>query len=335
MSTKQQVLELLKNSGNEFLSGQQIAEEIFVTRAAVWKAIKALEKDGYDIDAVTNKGYRLKADIQKMSGEAIKLYLEQERTSANNLDIIYFENIDSTNDYAKEYSNKNFGREVVVIAESQNKGKGRRGRDFYSPKGTGIYMSLLLYPDASPAKATLYTCMMADCVCEAIKEVTDIDTSIKWVNDVYLEDKKIAGILTEGMTSLEDGKLSYMVIGVGVNVYAPVDGFPDEIAKTAGALISNTNSEAFDIRNKLCASIISHFYEKYKAGDMSFVEGYKSKSMLTGKYVKLLTPGHDEKKTSKGYALVTGIDDECHLLVKYDDGTTDTLSCGEVSVVKY
>lgn len=331
MSTRQQVLELLKNTSG-FLSGQEIADKIYVTRAAVWKAIKALEKDGYQIDAVTNKGYRLKADIQKMSGESIAMYLS-ENGIGDELAVHYFENLDSTNDYAKEFSKT--GIEAVFVAESQNKGKGRKGRDYYSPKGTGIYMSLLLYPDVEPKKATMYTCMMADCVCEAIKEVANMETSIKWVNDIYLNEKKIAGILTEGMTSFEEGKMSYMVIGVGINVYAPFDGFPEGIAKTAGYLLNDTKGESVDIRNRLCASIITHFYKKYKANDKSFIDGYRNKSMLIGKYVKLLTAGHDEKKTSKGYALVTGIDNECHLQIKYDDGSTDSLSCGEVSVVKY
>lgn len=332
MKTKDQVLGLLKSSGNNYLSGQEIADRIYVSRAAVWKAIKSLEKDGFVIDAVTNRGYRLKTDSKMISAESVKRFLGDNAEHFG--EIIYQDNVDSTNEWAKNYSNSNYGVDAVFVADSQNKGKGRRGRDFFSPSGTGLYMSMLLYPDTTPEKATLYTCMMAECLCEAIKEVTDIDVQIKWVNDIYYGDRKIAGILTEGMTSMEDGKLSYMVIGVGVNIYNPFDGFPEGLNKTAGYLLDTVSED--DVRSRLCATIIKKFRAYFdNPDDMSFIEGYRNKSMLIGKYVKLLTADHEEKKTSRGYAKVVGIDDMCHLKICYDDGTETTLSCGEVSVVKY
>lgn len=341
MTTKEQVLGLLEANGNNYLSGQEIADKIYVSRAAVWKAIKSLEKEGYEIDAVTNKGYRLKCDVKLMNAktitECLKCNSGTEETSENNWkygQIFYEDTVESTNDWAKNYSNAHFGEPAVFVADSQTKGKGRRGRDFFSPSGTGLYMSMLLYPDITPEKATLFTCMMAECLCEAIREVTEKEVKIKWVNDIYLGDKKIAGILTEGMTSMEDGKLSYMVIGVGVNIYNPYDGFPEGLDKTAGYLLEKMSDE--DIRSQLCAAIISRFMEYYnKPEDKSFINGYRNKSMLIGKYVKLLTADHEEKKASKGYAKVIGIDDMCHLLIEYDDGTEGALSCGEVSVVKY
>lgn len=335
MSTKQQVLDILKNNENDFLSGQEMADRIYVSRAAVWKAIKALEKEGYKIDAVTNKGYRLKNETKAISRDTITGELVIAGVQKSFIDeVCFYDTVDSTNEAAKIYSNIHPEVPALFVAESQSKGKGRRGREFYSPSGTGLYMSLLLYPDTTPEKSTMFTCMMAVCVCKAIKEVTGIDTSIKWVNDIYLGDRKVAGILTEGMTSLEDGKLQYMVVGVGVNIYQPFDGFPDAISKSAGYILDHVDET--DIRSKLCASIVKNFMTYYEAyEDRSFVEEYREKSMLIGKYVKLLTPGHGERKVSKGYARVTGIDDMCHLNIEYDDGTCETLNCGEVSVVKY
>ncbi len=331
MSTKEQVLALLKSSGNNYLSGQEIADKIYVSRAAVWKAIKTLEKEGYVIDAITNRGYRIKTESQSISASSITRYLNMD--IVGNMDVLYLANVDSTNEWAKRYSSDNYGRVSVMIADSQTKGKGRKGRDFYSPAGTGIYMSLLLYPESMPQQSAIYTCMMADCVCEAIKEITGIDTQIKWVNDIYYQDKKIAGILTEGITSMEDGKLQYLIIGVGINIYKPYDGFPEDINKSAGFLLDTIAKE--DVRSRICAAVINRFMSCYSDPmDRSFIEGYRAKSMLIGKYVKMLTPGHD-KKMSKGYALVLGVDDDCHLCIRYEDGTEDTLSCGEVSVVKY
>ena len=331
MTTKQQVLELLKQNGNLFLSGQEIAEKIFVSRAAVWKAIKSLEKEGYVIDAVTNKGYRLKQKLESMNAD--NLQAELLAHGLHNFELFYYDNVESTNESAKSYSSTNYGKPALFVADSQSKGKGRRGRDFFSPSGTGLYMSLLVYPDTTPEQATLFTCMMADCVCEAIKEVTGIETQIKWVNDIYYNDRKIAGILTEGMTSMEDGKLSFLVIGVGINLFMPYEGFPTEISKTAGYLLDTMDA---DIRGKLCAYIVKKFMDYYNnPDDLSYISGYKNKSMLIGKYVKLLTPTHEEKKSSKGYALVTGIDDNCHLQIEYEDGAKASLSYGEVSVVKY
>lgn len=335
MKTKDRVLEILRNNGSQYISGQEIADEIFVTRAAVWKAIKALEKDGYEIDAVTNKGYRIIEETKSLSEEEIRKHFNTSGLNEGHYgQLLYYDNVDSTNEEAKRYSGDNPGREAIFVAESQSRGRGRKGRDFFSPSGTGLYMSLLLYPDITPEKATLFTCMMAVAVCDAIKEVTDIDVEIKWVNDIYYQDKKIAGILTEGMTSMKDGKMLNMVIGIGINIYMPYEGFPENIAKTAGFLLGRVEEE--DIRSILCASIIKSFRRYYdNPGDESFIRGYKEKSMLIGKYVKLLTPNHDEKKKSKGYAKVVGIDDECHLNIEYDDGSRETLSCGEVSVVKY
>ncbi len=332
-TTKEKVLDFLRKNSNKYISGQEIADRIYVTRAAVWKAIKAIQADGYNIDAVTNKGYRLLLEAPVLDEETIR-HLLITRYSINLVDreLLLYEEVDSTNNIARQYAEAHYGKESVVVAMSQTSGRGRRGREFFSPKGTGIYISFSLKPDTSIAKSTEITCIVACAVCRAIEEITGISPFIKWVNDIFVNNKKVAGILTEGVTSLETGELAYIVTGVGINVYEPIDGFPKEIAKTAGAIVDRHGTE--DVLNELCASVIYHFYECMNVRDEhELIDEYRNRSMLIGNYVKVSQYGEDV--SSKGYAYVMGIDDEYHLCVRYDNGTEEALSTGEVSVVKY
>jgi len=335
-TTKELVLELLEENGTSFLSGEDIAGRLFVTRAAVWKAIKSLKEKGYNIEAVTNKGYRLVKSGKLPDVCVIKKAVEEEKTDLfGDREIIIYETVASTNDTARDFALTNPGVEAVFISNAQTKGRGRRGRDFFSPAGTGMYMSFLIYPNVSINEAMNYTCMMAECICRAINKVTGLEPQIKWVNDIYYNDRKISGILTEAITSLEDGELSYVIIGAGINLYQPYDGFPDEIKKTAGALF--TQEEGNYVRDEMYGKIISEFYKCYKEPEKHpFIEGYKNRSMLIGNYVKVLSHKEkDENSRGNNYALVTGIDDDCHLLIRYENGKEDVLFSGEVSVIKY
>ena len=335
-STKSLVLGLLKNSGSIFMSGQEIAQKLFVTRAAVWKAIKALEKDGYEIEAVTNKGYRIVESGDKPDENIIaKAILEDSEVSKylKDVELFLYDEADSTNELAKKYGDANPGKEAIFIADYQSKGKGRRGRSFYSPKGTGMYMSFLTRPDVKLEEAMNFTCMIAESTCRAIEKVTGINPGIKWVNDIYYNEKKISGILTEASTSLEDGSLSYVVIGIGINLYEPYEGFPDDIKDKAGALIASRKDP--NLKNKLYSAMITEFYKDYKLPDKyPYLKGYRDRSFLIGSYVKI-TPNLQNEKLQARYAYVTGINDKCELLVKYDDGRDEALFSGEVSVVKY
>lgn len=341
MKTREQVYELLKRSGSNYISGQEMAEKLYLTRTAVWKAIKALREEGHEIEAVTNKGYRLAGEIELPAEEIIDRYIREyigsgenyEKTLADSLIKVY-DSVESTNDVAAAFARENPGIECIIIADAQTKGRGRRGRDFYSPAGTGIYISFLIYPGVSFDKAMNYTCMMAECVCRAIYRVTGIETGIKWVNDIYYKDKKVAGILTEAMASLEDGELSHLIIGAGINLYMPYEGFPADIEKKAGPLLTQKTDD--EIKDKLYAAIICEFLSCYRHPEKKpFVKDYISRSILVGKYVKMLPTGVKKASKDSGYALVTGIDEDCHLLVRYEDGTEEVISSGEVSVVKY
>ena len=335
-STKSLVLQLLRESGSTFLSGQEIAGRLFVTRAAVWKAIKALEREGYQIEASTNRGYRIleasdRPDANTIAASILKDGEVQEYL--RDVELLVYDEVDSTNELAKKYGDINPGREAIFIANYQSKGKGRKGRSFYSPEGTGMYMSFLIRPDVSLEKAMNFTCMIAESTCRAIEKVTGLYTGIKWVNDIYYNDRKISGILTEASTSLEDGRLAYLVIGIGVNLYEPYEGFPEEIKDKAGALIASRQDP--NLKNKLYSAMITEFYKDYKLSDRyPYLQGYRDRSFLIGNYVKI-TPNLENDKLPARYAKAIGIDDVCHLLVRYDDGKEEALFSGEVSVVKY
>jgi len=328
MKTKEKVLALLKENGNSFISGQDIAEKLFLTRAGVWKAIKALRESGYNIDAVNNKGYCLVTDSEVLSEANISAEIIPDLS----IKVITLEEVESTNNEARRFALDGVTEDLLIASDYQTKGRGRRGREFYSPKGTGLYMSFLVHPRTEISKATKITCMAAVAVCRAIKEVTGIDVSIKWVNDIFLEGKKIAGILTEGFTSMEDGSLSYVIVGIGINIYPPKGGFPPELKKIAGTIFASS-AQTNDIKNSLCSSVINHFLTILQADNDDYVAEYRDRSCLMGHYVKIMQP--DGRISDKGYAKVIGIDDDCHLLVQYENGTTDALSTGEVSVVKY
>lgn len=334
MTTKEQVLKLLKNNGTEYISGQDLADKLFVSRAAVWKAITSLRKDGANIEAVTNRGYRYIKEKPMPDAKIIRELLTEKKSNIKYPDIEIFECVESTNDTAKLFYRNEPDKERIIISGKQTKGRGRRGREFFSPDKTGIYLSMLLIPNVSFTKAVKFTCMAAVAICRAIEEVTGISPDIKWVNDIYYKDKKIAGILTEGETSMEDGSVEYVIIGIGINLYRPYDGFPEEIKNTAGALL-NSSPDA-DVINKLYAAAVFHFYDIYmNDNNEAYIPEYKRRSMLIGRYIKIIRNNENDKKSRNNYALAEAIDDSCRLIIKYDDGRRDILSSGEVSVVKY
>lgn len=344
MTTKERVLELLRSRQGQFLSGQEIGDTLHVTRSAIWKAIKSLREQGLTIEAVTNMGYRLPALSDELSPSRIlHLWKQHEGEKPAAYPPIYLrESVDSTNEWAKRVVN---GREElpdqdterfqdsVFIANEQTRGRGRRGRAFFSAPDTGIYMSLLLDPGLAPQDAAKLTGMTAVAACEAIEECTGLSPEIKWVNDLYLNDRKIAGILTEGTISLEDGCMDHVIIGIGINLFPPSDGFPKEIQQTAGSLFPAGNAPE-DLRNTLIAAFLHHFeYYYHRFEEASYLEGYRNRSYLKGKWVKIITASGVPSKS--GYARVIGIDDEMHLIVEHENGKQEALSTGEVSVVKY
>ena len=322
MSTKEKVLELFESSRDVYLSGEDIAHKLSISRSSVWKAVKTLQNEGYAIDAVTNKGYCLSNQTDILSAQGIRKYL---RSEIQNMEICVTDIVESTNVSVRDKANMGKPEGYMILANEQTAGRGRLSRSFFSPKDTGVYMSLLLRPGNYSAKqAVRITTMAAVAMCEAIETVSDEKAEIKWVNDIFVHGKKVCGILTEGSFNLESGLLDYVVLGVGINVYQPKDGFPDELSSVAGAVFEKKQN---DVKNRLVSTFLNRFYDYYSAADqMDYVEQYRNRSFVIGKQVTLMLFNESKK------AIVVGIDNECRLLVKYPDGTEDCYSSGEISM---
>lgn len=322
LSTKEQLLTLFENNKGTYLSGEEIAEKLSISRSAVWKAVKGLRNEGYSIDAVTNKGYSLSVKTDILSVQGIQKYL---KPICSNLNIEVLPSLDSTNNFAREKAVLGMQEGYVVIANTQTNGKGRKGREFFSPSNTGIYMSLVLRPShCSLKQATKLTAMAAVAVCEAIEIVSNEKAQIKWVNDVYVKGKKVCGILTEASLGLEDNFLECAIIGIGVNVSLPIDGFPKEIQNIAGAVFENAQNDG---KNRIAAEILNRFMSYYTVlPKVNYTEQYRSRNFVIGKEI-LVNLSDKQKK-----AVALDIDDEFHLIVKYDNNKTETLSSGEISI---
>lgn len=239
------------------------------------------------------------------------------------LNITIFNELDSTNNYLKKLGSEGEKENQLVIALSQTGGRGRMGRSFYSPNGTGIYFSLLLHPKFSAEKSLLLTVMAAVSVAETIMKHNKNDVKIKWVNDIYIDGKKVCGILTEGAIN-SNKMLDYAVVGIGINVIAPENGFPDDIKNTATAIFPG-NAEEY-IKEKIIAEVVNRFFNMYNGDDKEYVRRYKEYSYLTGKEINIISGEITRPAT------VIDITDNCHLLVRNENGDIEEISSGDVSV---
>ena len=322
MTTKEKLLALLEDSKGTFFSGEEIARTLQVSRAAVWKAVNALREDGYTVDAATNKGYRLSPDSDILSPQGIRRFLKPEY---RDLDLTVLPTAPSTNALVREKANQGCPEGCIIIACEQTDGRGRYGRQFFSPVDSGVYLSLLLRPMAySPQQATCLTAAAAAAMCQAIEAVTGQQPGIKWVNDIFLRGKKVCGILTEAAVGLETGTLNYMVLGAGVNLYPPAEGFPEEIQSIAGSVLEHSCPEA---KNRLVGEFLNRFWDFYSHPECrTYLEDYRARSLAIGRNVTVLSAG----KAVSAYAY--GIDDDFRLLVRYENGDTEALSYGEIRI---
>ena len=319
MTTKERLFTLLEARQGSFVSGEELAEALHLSRAAVSKAMKQLRQEGYAIEAVTNRGYRLSGECDILSEQGVKKHLNQD------CQITFVPSVGSTNTVLRALAEQGAPEGTVVIADEQTGGRGRMGRAFYSPAGSGIYLSLLLRPvNADPRQTVTLTAAAAVALCQAIETVSENEPQIKWVNDIFLNGRKICGILSEAAFGLESGVPEYVVVGVGINAYTPEGGFPPELAEIAGALWERPVPGG---KNRLAAEFVNHFWKLYTAGDpAAFLEDYRRRSLVVGKDITVIAGG----KETPAHAL--GIDENCRLLVRYESGETAALSYGEVRV---
>ncbi len=337
MAIKDQVLLLLEKNKNKALSGEEMAGMLNCTRAAVGKAVNELRANGYRIEAANKKGYTL-----LNSGDCLKQSLVQEKLNSNlsNIKLLCVDTIDSTNSYLKRLVAEGETDDMIVVSGEQTAGRGRRGRSFFSPEGTGLYMSFLLHPKCKAEEATMLTTIAAVAEAMAIEEVTGEKAEIKWVNDLVLRHKKISGILTEAATSMEDGGLDYCIVGIGINLYDPNEGWPMEIKDLAGSVLGKSllEGQVENLKNNVAATLINRFMEFYSSfPGVAYLEEYEKRCFCIGKEVTIMTSDHealaaDGQRPDRSRALVLGVNDRCHLHVRYRDGFEEFLSSGEISI---
>jgi BirA family biotin operon repressor/biotin-[acetyl-CoA-carboxylase] ligase len=318
MSVKEDIISILEKNRGKYVSGEGLATQLGVSRTSVWKGIRKLQEEGFEIEAVTNKGYRLMEDTDILTESGIKKYLDD----AYGIRLDVFKSIDSTNLELKRRASEDEG--LVVAASEQTGGMGRLGRKFSSPSDTGIYFSILLKPDIDNSEVTLLTTIAALAVCQAIEKYTDRKPGIKWVNDVFIDGKKVNGTLTQASFSVENLAPEYVIVGIGINVYEPEGGFDEEIKNIAGAVLE---SRSGDMKNKLLAEVLNRYFYYYRSFEKKeFISEYKKRSIVIGKTVSVVTPNLSKK------ADVLDIDDKCRLVVRYEDGSEEAVSTGEISI---
>lgn len=320
---KEQIVNLLKENENNFVSGEKISEALGVTRAAVWKYIKQLKEEGYNIESVSRKGYKLTNSPDRLSFHEIAPNL---KTKFIGRKIIYLESIDSTNNEAKKLAAEGEKEGTVVISEEQTMGRGRLGRNWVSPQYKGIWMSIILRPEVDPIHMAKVTQIGAAAVCRATLEM-GIKTLIKWPNDIVLNGKKLCGILTE--MSAELNRVNYAVIGIGINVNTEEEDFKDEVRKVATSI---KIEQGYDTKRKeLIANVLNNFEELYEEfldnGNIeSSIKICKENSALIGKEIKVIEKGSSVK------AKALDLTNEGRLIVEFENGKIEEIISGEVSV---
>lgn len=319
--SKDRILAQLEANKGRFVSGESLAKEIGVTRNSVWKAVRALQDDGYCIESVTGKGYMLEQSTSRLSKASIKRFLTH-----SDVLVEYHETIDSTNVRAKEIASDHEHETVLVVANEQTAGRGRQGRSFDSPSGSGVYFSLLLHPDFHAVEASLITSYAACCLAQTIDELLDCKAQIKWVNDIFVNGRKVSGILTEASFSAENMRLSHVIAGIGINVMTPQGGFAEDAQGIAGAL-TTLPFDQDDLRARLVAGTVDRMLDGLAdVPNKSHLDDYRKRSLLTGKHVSI------EEGAQRYMATVLGINEDFSLRVELEDGSEKALVAGDVHI---
>ena len=311
-STKQALLQALSAAEGSYISGQQLALRLGVSRAAVHKAAAALSAQGYTLEAVSRRGYRL------VGGDPFCVEAAGDYPAPIHL----YDRLESSNQTAKRLALSGAPHGTLVLTGQQSAGRGRMGRKFESPAGQGIYLSLLLRADIPAADAQTVTVSAAVAVCRAVKALCGLELSIKWVNDLYYRGKKVCGILTEAGADLESGRLEWLVVGIGLNLTTPPEAFPAELRRLAGSLFPGGPAPVS--RVALAAAIARELLTLCPAFDC--LEEYRARCFVPGHWVTVCT-GRETYA-----ALALSIDDAGRLVVRRENGREEALQHGEVSI---
>ena len=319
--TRDEVLDFLWKNADDYVSGEELARRLSLSRTAVWKAIGQLRDEGYEIESQPKRGYRLRSVSDVLSAEGIRRHLRH-----GELQLQVYKTISSTNTVLKGLAAEGAGEGLALIAEEQTAGRGRMGRSFYSPPESGLYLSLLLRPEMQAVDAVHLTACAAVAVAEAIEALSGREAQIKWVNDIFVGGRKVCGILTEASVDCESGMMHYVIIGIGVNTHVPDGNFPEELRGIAGAAFGS--EPVPELRCRLAAEILDRLsdYAANPAAPAVF-EGYRRRSLVLGKEISILSPGRDPQP-----AVAVDLGKDYSLLVRLPDGSTRRLNSGEVSV---
>ncbi|WP_029187201.1 bifunctional biotin--[acetyl-CoA-carboxylase] ligase/biotin operon repressor BirA [Streptococcus suis] len=311
MKTYQKIYLLLKEK-DDYISGEDLAQELGISRTSIWKAIRQLEAHGLTIEAARNRGYKLTEGdllLPDLISQELQLPVHLNADS------------DSTQLDAKQGIEAGHTSPALYLAPYQNKAKGRFGRPFYASRSGGIYMSLRLSPNVPFLEFKPYTILAAAAVVKAIQSLCDLDVQIKWVNDIYLGQKKVAGILTEAISSMENQRVTDVIIGVGINVH--IDDFPKELRQTAGNLFDDQPPFT---RNQLITAIWKAFFE---TDEHELIALYKEKSLVVGQQVSFV----ENQVEFKGTAIA--VTDTGNLVIQLDNGKAKIISSGEISLTSW
>lgn len=342
MLTRTKVLNILMEEDIGYHSGQELGKRLGVSRNAIWKSIEQLREDGYEIESRPRVGYKLVGGAHSLTESSV---LSHMKTPAN---LYVFDTIDSTNNFADDHAEEIISdKPLLVIANKQTRGRGRMGREFFSPAGTGIYMTIGIKPKFAIDKALFVTIATAVAVSKAIEEIAPVKTKIKWVNDIFIGNKKVCGILTEAGANLETGRIDKILIGIGINCFTH-SSLPDDIKNTAGAISKTRNSFS---RSRLAALVYDNTMEILKelepkeqtptsmfetpiggATGPKFLQDYRLRSNVLGKRIAIYP--HQGAEPISANAI--DIDDQGGLVVEYMEGPKmrqiESLTTGEISI---
>ena len=340
MTTKQKVFELLSKNTGSYVSGEKLAQECGVSRAAIWKAVKAIREDGFLVEGTNNNGYTLSANsVADVLSQAVLEYeLAQAFPDFAHSHIECFETIDSTNTYAKKLAAQDPIKyhQAIIAAGTQTAGRGRIGRSFESPAGTGVYLSLIITPKGGITQPAVITASAAVAVCRAIKKLYGVQPAIKWINDIYVQNdgvlKKAVGILTEGITNFETGLIESAVIGIGVNIKPSPDIKKSPVKDILGYLTKapKIDDNPNPSRARFIAQIAGEVFKILDEPLADIICEYKSLMFMLGEPLVVLPLIGDDKTAYTAKAI--DIDENAGLVVELADGTKKTLSSGEVTL---
>lgn len=320
---RKRVLEILRASGNEPISGEDISRQLDISRTAVWKHIQTLKNEGYEIDSLPKRGYILRVIPNRLYPQEILSHL---KTKWLGHSICYQDTIDSTNNLGKTLANQGCADGLLLVAEEQGAGKGRLSRGWISPYAKGLWFSVVLKPSFMPQEASKCTLMAAVAIVKAINKIKGVNAAIKWPNDILLLGRKLVGVLTE--MNAEFGHINYIVIGIGINTNATPDDYPDEV-KPLAVSVADAATEPFTRVELLCDILknLEDLYEEACAnGFAGIFDEWRKYSCTIGQEVKVIAP--DETY----FGTAVDIDEEGLLVVRRTDGTIDKVVAGDVSI---